>query len=125
MRNRVVVTTLSLLIVGGLIVVLTLHSSAPHYEAAIKGQLLISGGPTPGTPRPSAGEVTAKNASGDSFSISVPSTGRFTLQIPAGKYSLTGSSPRFGNGQYKCFALQSVTVFKGKLIHEDVFCAEK
>ena len=124
MRSRVV-ATLSLLIVGALSVVLTLHSSTPHYDAAIKGQLLISGGPAPGTPRTSDGEVTAKNASGESFSISVPSTGRFTLQIPAGKYSLTGSSPQFGNGQYKCFGPPSVTVVKGEAIHADVFCAEK
>jgi hypothetical protein len=125
MRSRVVVTTLSLLIVGSLSVVLTLDSSTPHYDAAVTGQLLISGGPAPGTPRPSDGEVTARNASGQSFSISVPSTGKFTLQLPAGKYSLTGSSPQFGNGQYKCFALRKVTAFKGESIHEDVFCSEK
>jgi hypothetical protein len=124
MRSRVVVTTLSILIVGALSVVFTLHSSTPRYDAAVKGQLLISGGPSPGTPRPSDGEVTARNASGQSLSISVPSTGKFTLQLPAGKYSLTGSSPQFGNGQYKCFALRTVTVLEGKSIHEDVFCPE-
>jgi hypothetical protein len=37
---------------------------------------------------------------------------------------LTGSSTQFGNGKYKCFALRTVTVFKGKSIHEDVFCPE-
>ena len=124
MRSRAVVATLSLLIVGSLSVVLTLDSSTPHYDAAVTGQLLISGGPAPGTPRPSDGEVTARNASGQSFSISVPSTGTFTLQLPAGMYSLTGSSPQFGNGQYKCFALRRVTVLKDKSIHEDVFCPE-
>jgi len=77
MRSRVIVTTLSLLIVGALSVVLTLHSSTPHYDNAVTGQLLISGGPAPGTPRPSDGEVTARNVSGKSFSISVPSSGKF------------------------------------------------
>lgn len=125
MRNRVVVTALSLLIVGALSVVLILKSNNPHYESAVTGQLLISGGPAPGTPRPSDGEVKARNASGQSFSISVPSSGRFTLQLPSGKYSLTGSSPQFGNGQYKCFALRTVTVLKGKSIHEDVLCPVK
>jgi hypothetical protein len=125
MRSRVVVTALSLLVVGALSVVLTLQSRTPHYDSAVTGQLLISGGPAPGTPRPSGGEVTAKNASGQSFSISVPSTGKFTLPIPGGKYSLTGSSPQFGNGQYTCFALRSVTVFKGKSTHRDVYCSAK
>jgi hypothetical protein len=125
MRSRAIVTILSLVVVvGALSFVLALHSSTPPYDASVKGQLLISGGPLPGTPRPSDGEVTAKNASGKSFSISVAPNGVFTLQLPPGKYTLTGSSPQFGNGQYKCFALRSVTVFKGKSIHHNVFCSE-
>jgi hypothetical protein len=105
-------------------VVLTLRASTPRYHASVNGQLLISGGPSPGTPRPSDGEVTARNASGQSFVVSVPATGKFTLQLPAGTYSLTGSSPQFGEGQYKCFAQRVVMVSKGKSIHEDVFCPE-
>src|ERR1039458_8291328 len=101
MRRRVLIISLSLIVIGALSVVLTLRSSTPRYHSAVKGQLLISGGPSPGTPRPSNGEVTARNASGQSFSISVPSTGKFNLQLPAGTYSLTGSSPQFGNGQYR------------------------
>src|ERR1039458_9843285 len=124
MRSRVIVTTLSLLIVGSLSVVLTLHSSTPHYDNAVTGQLLISGGPAPGTPRPSDGEVTARNVSGKSFSTSVPSSGKFTLQLPAGTYSLTGSSPQFGSGQYKCSALRTVTVSKGTTNRENVYCQE-
>jgi hypothetical protein len=124
MRSRVVVTTLSLFVVGALSVFLSLHSTTPRYDASVKGQLLITGGPSPGTPRPSGGEVTARNASGESFSISVPSTGKFTLQLPVGKYSLTGSSPQFGNGQYRCSALRSVTVLKGTTNHENVYCQE-
>jgi hypothetical protein len=125
MRGRLVVTTLSLLIVGAFSFALTLESSTPQYDAVIEGHLLISGGPAPGSPRPSDGEITAtKNENGKSYSVSVPSTGEFTLQLPAGRYSLTGSSPQFGNGQYKCFAARTVTVFKGETIHEDVFCSE-
>jgi hypothetical protein len=125
MRSRAIVTALSLLIAGALSVVLILHSSTPHYDNAVTGQLLISGGPAPGTPRRSDGEVTARNVSGKSFSISVPSSGQFTLQLPVGNYSLTGSSPQFGNGQYRCFALRTVTVLKDKSVHEDVFCPER
>ena len=125
MRGRVVVASLSLLFVGELSAVLALHTNTPRYHSAVTGQLLISGGPAPGTPRPSLGEVTARSANGQSFSISVPSSGKFTLQLPAGKYKLTGSSPQFGNGQYKCAALASMTVLKGKSIHDDVYCSEK
>ena len=124
MRSRVVVTALGLLLVSALSVALTLQSSTARYHSAVAGQLLITGGPAPGTPRPSNGEVTAKNASGQAFSTSVPSSGKFTLRLPAGRYALTGSSPQFGNGQYKCFALSSVTVPKDKSIHKDVYCSE-
>jgi hypothetical protein len=124
MRSRVVVTIVCILVVGVPSVALTLNSSSPHYNEAVSGQLLISGGPAPGTPRPSDGEVMARNASGQLFSISVPSTGKFTLQLPEGKYSLTGSSPQFGNGQYKCIALRPVTVFKGETSHANVYCPE-
>jgi len=125
MRSHVVVTALGLLVVGVLSLVLTLQARTPHYVSAVTGQLLISGGPAPGTLRPSDGEVTARNASGQSFSISVRSTGKFTLTIRAGTYALTGSSPQFGNGQYKCFAPRRVTVFKGESTHLNVFCSEK
>ena len=127
MRSRVVVITLSLLIVGALSTLLTLRSSTPRCHASVTGQLLISGGPAivPGAARPSYGEVTARNASGQSFSVSVPGTGKFTLQLPAGTYSLTGSSPQFGESQYKCFAQRKVTVAESSSIHEDVYCPEE
>ena len=124
MRSRLVVITLSLLVIGALSVALTLRASS-HYHASVKGQLLISGGPFPGKPRPSEGEVTAKTANGQSFAVAVPATGKFALQLPAGTYSLTGSSPQFGGGQYKCLALREVTVSKSRSTHEDVICAEK
>jgi len=125
MRNRLVIITLSLLVVGALSVILTLLASTPHYYDSVKGQLLISGGPCCSAPRPSEGEVTARNANGQSFAVSVPATGRFVLQLAAGTYWLTGSSPQFGGGQYKCLAQREVTVSKGKSTHEDVLCAEK
>jgi hypothetical protein len=125
MRSRLVVTALSLLLVGALSVALTLHSSAVRYHSAVEGQLLVTGGPAPGTPRPSGGEVTAKNAGGQTFSTSVPSSGKFTLQLPPGRYALKGSSPQFGNGQYRCFALSSVSVPKDKSIHKNVYCSEQ
>ena len=124
MRRRLVVITLSLLVVGALSVVLTLRASAPHYHASVNGQLLISGGPAPGTPRPSDGEVTARNAMGQSFAVSVPATGKFTVHLPAGTYSLTGSSPQFGGGRYTCTAQREVKVSKGKSAHENVICNE-
>jgi hypothetical protein len=125
MRSRTIVTTLSLLFVGTFSVVLTLHSSTPHYNNAVTGQLLITGGPAPGTPRPSDGQVTARSVAGGSFSTSVPSSGKFILRLPAGNYILSGSSPQFGNGQYRCFAPRTVTILKDKAIQQDVFCSEK
>jgi hypothetical protein len=124
-RGRVIVTTLCLLIVGVMSIALVFHPSTSRYHSAVTGQLLISGGPPPGASRPSSGEVTARDASDKSFSISVPTNGEFTLHLPAGTYTLTGSSPQFGNSQYKCFALGPVTVFNGQSTHKDVYCLEK
>lgn len=124
MRRRPVVITLSLLVVGALSVALALSTSSPHDHASISGQLLISGGPAPGTPRPSDGEVTARNATGQSFAVSVPATGRFIVYLPAGTYTLTGSSPQFGASQYMCNAQHKVKVIKGSSIREDVYCNE-
>jgi len=135
MRSRLVVIALSILVVGALSAVLTLRASTHHYHASVKGQLLITGGPlliTGGSfqgraPRPSDGEVTARNASGQSFAVSVPATGKFILQLPAGTYSLTASSPQFhvGKGEGKCIAHRKVTVSKGQSTYENVFCQEK
>src|SRR5580693_3494571 len=118
MRRRLAVIVLIVLIVGASIAVFTLRANFPHYTASVRGQLLISGGPPPGTPRPSEGEVSARNASGQVFAVSVPSTGEFTLPLPAGRYALTGTSPQFGAGQYKCFAPRKVTVQRDKSVHE-------
>jgi hypothetical protein len=124
MRGRVSIVALILLLVGALSVFLALRSDIPHYDASVAGRLIISGGPAPGTPRSSGGEVDAQNANGQSFSVSVPSSGKFILQLPEGSYSLTGTSPQFGEGD-KCSALRDVTVSKGTLVHEDVLCQEK
>jgi len=125
MRTRIVVTALILLAVGGSIVVAAYWVRFPQYQASMQGRLLISGGPAPGTPRPSEGEVTATNAVGHSYRVTVPASGKFTLPLPAGTYSITGSSPQFGNGQYKCLAPREVTLSNGMSTHEDVFCSEK
>jgi len=125
MRTRLVVAALILLAVGGSIVVAANWVRSPHFHASVQGQLLISGGPAPGTPRPSEGEVTATNAVGQSYKVTVPATGKFTLPLPAGTYSITGSSPQFGNGQYRCLARREVTLSNGMSTHEDVFCSEK
>lgn len=124
MRRRPVVSTLSLLVVGALSVGLALWASSPHDHASISGQLLISGGPAPGTPRPSDGEVIARNATGQSFAVSVPANGRFIVYLPAGTYTLTGSSPHFGASQYTCNAQRRVEVPKGSSVREDVNCNE-
>lgn len=125
MRKRLVVIILCFLLVVTSGAILAFSASTSHYQASVKGQLLISGGPAPGTPRPTQGEVTATSTSGQSFAVSVPATGRFTLSLRAGTYSLVGSSPEFGSGQYKCLANREITVPRDMVVHVDVVCAEK
>jgi len=125
MRTRLFAIALVVLVVGALTVIVTLWARPPHYRAFVSGQLLITGGPAPGKPRPSEGEITATNPNGQSFTASAPATGIFTLHLPAGTYSLTGSSPQFGNGKYKCMARREITAFNEMSTHANVFCPEK
>ena len=125
MRTRLIAIALVLLVVGALTAIVALWARTPHYHASVGGQLLITGGPAPGKPRPSEGEVTATNPNGQTFTAFAPATGMFTLHLPAGTYSLTGSSPQFGSGKYKCMAQQEITIFNGMSTHANVFCPEK
>jgi hypothetical protein len=92
----------------------------------IKGQLLAYGGISVSLKgRPLEGQVRATSTRGRSFETSVPKDGDFVLQVPTGTYSLVGSSPQFGGGQYGCFARVRVTVSEGQTTKEDVVCPEK
>jgi len=98
-------------------------SSAP--TGVIRGELLTDGGLST-TPhgQPFRGHVKAEGDA-TSYVTSVPASGRFTLRGPVGTYSLAGSSPQFGSGQYACRAASDVRVTPGTTSHAIVVCHEK
>jgi hypothetical protein len=93
---------------------------------SVTGRLLAYGG-LPESPqgRPFAGHVTATAANGKSFVVAVPADGNFALKLLAGSYALTGSSPEFGSGQYRCVAERKVQVTVGTTSNAAVICHER
>jgi hypothetical protein len=94
----------------------------------ITGHFQMEGGPvSPGslsgvTPSHAlSGTVTATSGSVTQHA-SVGQDGAFTLVLPVGTYTLSGTSPDMNNGQDSCAATSPVTVVKGGTAHADVTC---
>jgi hypothetical protein len=73
-------------------------SSAPRANGTISGTLRIEGGPAPGVDQAIPGTITALAASG------------YTLELPAGTYRVSGTSPNINNGNDQCVVPMPVTV---------------
>ena len=74
----------------------------------VRGRLLTEGGP-PGTP--ALGEPGSVTAGGTvRRTVRTDARGRFRLWLPAGRYRLTGHSPRYGAGRYLCRAAGTLVV---------------
>jgi hypothetical protein len=91
----------------------------------MKGQLFISGGPSPGQNRPTNGNVEATGRGRNTYSTAVSENGQFVLHLPTGTYSLTGSSPNFDGGKGKCLGPDKITVSESQTIRANVNCLEK
>jgi len=91
-------------------------TTATGGEETVTGSFVAVGGPSPGSPRPLPGQVTAQNSAGHKFTVAVGKSGKFVLWLPAGLYRLTGRSPMFlVNGvEGTCAADQPVRVKAGK-----------
>jgi hypothetical protein len=94
------------------------HGSA---GGEVTGKLLMEGGPLgPGGQQPGTrsipGVVTFSAAGHRSVSVRVANSGAFTVNLPPGRYRVTGKSPRIiqvGNGtrrELPCSQLLTVTV---------------
>lgn len=64
--------------------------TAPTTTGSVQGLLQTVGGPAPGLPKPVSGNVVITNANGVQTGVSVGSSGRFTLHLTEGTYSLSG-----------------------------------
>jgi hypothetical protein len=77
---------------------------------AVSGTFVRVGGPSPGSPVPLPGTITARAVSGEAFTAKVSSTGRFKLSLPPGTYHVTGRSPLIQGGKMVCAATKELHV---------------
>lgn len=87
---------------------------SPGYHQTVPGTFAVAGGPVPGSPRPLPGTITARAATGQTFTARVGRNGRFTLSLPAGSYQVTGRSPLIQSGQMICAATAELRVVRRK-----------
>jgi hypothetical protein len=86
----------------------------PGYHQAVSGTFVRVGGPAPGSPFPLPGTITARAATGGTFTATVGRDGRFKLSLPPGAYRVTGRSPLMQSGQMICAATAELRVSRGK-----------
>jgi len=121
--------------------------SAPSGAIAVAAVALSAVAGCSGGPAPSTGTVTGylqmvggpATLAGGTPSFRVPGTitavsphgtqhgpaaknGAFTLVLPVGTYTLTGTSPQYNSGQGRCIAVSKVVIRAGAITHADVTC---
>jgi hypothetical protein len=86
-------------------------------DGTIEGRLVRVSGPAPASPRGLPGSVVVNEAArGLGYPTSTGSTGTFKLSVPAGQYTVTGSSPKVlsDDKPLPCSAERPVIVASGK-----------
>ena len=96
------------------IAVLASCGASAGYHQMVPGTFVRVGGPAPGSPVPLPGTITARGATGETFTATAGRNGRFTLLLPAGAYRVTGRSPLMQSGQMVCVATAELYVIRGK-----------
>ena len=86
----------------------------PGYHQAVPGRFVRVGGPAPGSPVPLPGTITARTATGETFTATAGRDGRFTLSLPPATYRVTGRSPLMQSGQMICAATAELHVSRGQ-----------
>ena len=82
-------------------------------------------GPSGTGPRPLSGTITATTANRGVLTLSVGTSGRFTVHPVVGTYTFTATSPQYEGGKGTCRASGPVTVREGVKTTVTVECQEK
>ena len=91
----------------------------------LRGHLYGVGGPAPGSHEAWAGTVTISGP-GLHRDIAVAADGSYSVTLVAGRYTLVGRSPRFGDGRQWCRPVSDdAEVTAGATSTLDVFCQMK
>jgi hypothetical protein len=91
------------------------NKSAGH-DAEIVGKLGVEGGAYPGRFRPTAGTVEVEfNSQPIALVTNVPKSGKFTIKLSPGSYTLSGCGPE-GSGN-QCSQSQDIKLTRGEVDH--------
>ncbi len=101
-------------------------SSTPASAGSVRGELVAVGGPpsTPSQPL-TKGEVRLETPSGKSYSARVGQDGRYSIELPAGTYTISGRSPEYLQGDRWLCRGRSVRVTRGGSAVRYVICPER
>ena len=87
----------------------------------MSGHLYVVGGPAPGTPRAVEGMVVATGPGGR-HAATIGADGWYTMPLAPGTYTVTGTSPQYGDGTSPCPADSEVTVVRSEVRTADAYC---
>ena len=96
----------------------------PGPTGTLTGTLQAVGGPAGDGPRALSGQVTLHRSEGTT-GITVGASGRFSVPVSVGTYTVTGQSPRYEGGSAVCRASGPVVVTEGVTSSVEVDCQEK
>jgi hypothetical protein len=120
---------LSLLLVMAALVLLGLIAkrdlSPPNGPPGPTGTLtgtLQAVGPSGDGPRALSGQITVRQSNGQMSGITVSASGRFSVPVPVGNFTVTARSPQYKSGTAECHASGTVTVTKGVTTKVQVDC---
>ena len=95
----------------------------------LTGVLQLSGGAPGGQPQGVPGTIHLKSGGGAPMTAKAGSDGKFSLQLPAGSYTVIGQSPMFviNGSEGTCTALPggATTITAGQITTVSVECPEK
>lgn len=118
-------------IAAGLIAASAISGCTEHAKTAygtVTGLFVMVGGPASlahpsGVRLPLPGRMVATSTAGQRSTVTVGTSGRFTMSLPTGTYQLTGYSPRVQNAKMRCVAAHAVHVLTGKATLSEVYCS--
>ena len=128
--KRTLIATIAISIAGMLPFLgatsLTSGADVPSKTGTIVGTFKLIGGPPPGESIPARGTVTFSPLTNDmavAVVTVVKGSGRFSLRLTEGRWTVTARSPQFNHGEAgACGTQHPITVKVGKRTNVAVLC---
>ena len=95
-------------------------SSGP--EVTVTGVLRMPGGPVGAQQTGISGVIVFRSPGGREIKTTAGIDGKFSISVPPGTYTVTGTSPQYGDGRGSCRATDPVTVSASGLADVVVAC---